>query len=113
MNFFASVIVIVAVVALLSNVTGLSFGTVLLIVSIVYALSIQTSGSQSAAPPPQQRPQASRAKIEAYQQELFSLVRGDRRLAQRLLNQCQRDYPGNDPAWYFEKVIHDLVRDRR
>jgi hypothetical protein len=41
------------------------------------------------------------------------MVAGDIGTADRLLQQCQKNNPGMETEWYFEKVIFDLERDRR
>lgn len=47
------------------------------------------------------------------QQELLSLLNGDRDTAQRLLSHVKQSNPGQPETWYFEKVISDILRDRR
>ena len=44
--------------------------------------------------------------------ELLKAVNGDRKLAQRLLDQTRNKYPGKSDRWYVEKVIYDIYRDR-
>jgi hypothetical protein len=43
---------------------------------------------------------------------LYQLVRGDIDLANRLIFNAKRKYPGKTEKWYWEKVIYDLERDR-
>jgi len=64
----------------------------------------------------QQRPQPELEPLPAYhrkQRELLNLLNGDHATAQRLLNQCKQSNPGSSADWIFEKVIFDIVRDRR
>lgn len=44
--------------------------------------------------------------------DLIQAARGDRKLAQRMLEQAKLKYPGKSESWYIEKVIYDLGRDR-
>ena len=41
---------------------------------------------------------------------LFMLVKGDKDLAERLINLQKRKNPGHPEQWYWEKVIYDLER---
>ncbi|MDJ0662694.1 MAG: hypothetical protein QNJ42_24895 [Crocosphaera sp.] len=41
---------------------------------------------------------------------LFMLVKGDKDLAERLINLQKRKNPGHREEWYWEKVIYDLER---
>lgn len=43
--------------------------------------------------------------------ELLQATKGDRELAERLLNHARSKYPGQSPQWYLEKVLYDLERD--
>jgi len=43
--------------------------------------------------------------------ELLQATKGDRELAERLLNHARRKYPGHSAHWYLEKVLYDLERD--
>ncbi|WNZ28184.1 hypothetical protein HJG54_35310 (plasmid) [Leptolyngbya sp. NK1-12] len=45
--------------------------------------------------------------------KLLTMVGGDVGTANRLLQQCQKNHPGMETEWYFDKVIYDLIRDRR
>jgi uncharacterized protein HemX len=45
--------------------------------------------------------------------KLMARLQGDRALAERLLSQVRRKYPGKTETWYWEKVIGDLDSDRR
>lgn len=45
-------------------------------------------------------------------QRLLRLVGGYWEIAQRLIDQAKRYYPGMSEEWYMEKVIDDLERDR-
>ena len=48
----------------------------------------------------------------ALRRKLFSLVNGNWSLAERLLERVRQDNPDRTEAWYYEKVIYDLERDR-
>jgi len=48
---------------------------------------------------------------EDLRRRLFTLVRGNWELAERLLTQARRSNPGESEDWYWEKVIYDLERD--
>jgi hypothetical protein len=43
--------------------------------------------------------------------ELLQATKGDRELAERLLNHARSKYPGQSAQWYLEKVLYDLERD--
>ncbi len=43
--------------------------------------------------------------------ELLMATKGDRALAQRLLNHVRQKHPGKSQTWYIEKVLYDLERD--
>ncbi|MBE9032820.1 hypothetical protein IQ266_24085 [filamentous cyanobacterium LEGE 11480] len=38
-------------------------------------------------------------------------ARGDKRLAQRLIENAKLRYPDKSEQWYYEKVLYDLERD--
>ncbi|NJN85799.1 MAG: hypothetical protein HC881_05150 [Leptolyngbyaceae cyanobacterium SL_7_1] len=44
---------------------------------------------------------------------LMALLNGDRKTADRLLQQARFQHPGKSENWYWEKVAYDLKRDRR
>ena len=44
--------------------------------------------------------------------ELLALVNRNQDVADRLLSAAKARYPGHSEAWYLEKVIYDLKRDR-
>jgi uncharacterized protein HemY len=46
------------------------------------------------------------------QTKLLKLMHGDRKGAERLLQQARLKYGGKSEDWYCEKVIFDLERDR-
>jgi hypothetical protein len=46
-------------------------------------------------------------------QKLMTLLNGDRKTVERLLENVRFRYPGQTENWYWEKVIYDLKRDRR
>ena len=81
--------------------------------------SSATKPSQSAAQSAKTRRASSRrqkpaaAAVKLKQAELLSLVNGDTAAAQRLLDRAKQNNPGREPVWYVEKVIEDLIRDRR
>lgn len=54
-----------------------------------------------------------RQRMNPKQQELLSLLNGDRATAQRLLSHARQSNPGQTETWYFERVISDILRDRR
>jgi uncharacterized membrane protein YhaH (DUF805 family) len=45
--------------------------------------------------------------------QLLELLAGDTAAADRLLSHIRSRYPGQSEQWYYEKVIQDLIRDRR
>jgi uncharacterized protein HemY len=47
------------------------------------------------------------------QRTLMALLNGDRKTADRLLQQARFQHPGRSENWYWEKVAYDLKRDRR
>ncbi|BAZ67692.1 TPR repeat protein [Fischerella sp. NIES-4106] len=51
-------------------------------------------------------------KYNLLRQRLLRLVGGYWEIAQRLIDQTKRYYPGMSEEWYIEKVIDDLERDR-
>jgi hypothetical protein len=65
----------------------------------------------SAHPSPSSR--SSQQKINRLQPRLLNLLNGDRAGAERLLRHAKQNNPGMSETWYFEKVIHDIERDRR
>lgn len=79
-----------------------SYGLAWFFLLILYAFS---------GPRPQKN--YSQSNADPLQQQLLSMLNGDRRTAQRLLNDCRRSHPGMSADWYLEKVIYDLRRDRR
>ncbi len=44
--------------------------------------------------------------------ELVTLLNGDKRTAERLINQLCAEYPRQSVDWCIEKAIYDLERDR-
>ncbi len=46
-------------------------------------------------------------------QQLLTMLGGDRQAALRLLRSACKNNPGRSYLWYHEKVIRDLSRDRR
>ena len=68
-----------------------------------------------------QLPQATQKQFTASQQQavdsqlqkhLFTLVNGDMKIANRLLEHVRRSNPLQSEQWVWEKVIYDLERDR-
>ena len=51
--------------------------------------------------------------VESLQNKLLGMINNDYELMQRLLTDCICRHPGQTDDWYFEKVIYDLMRDRR
>lgn len=58
---------------------------------------------------PRQKSQGSRQLWN----RLMTLLNGDRRAAERLLESARKANPGRSEDWYLDKVIYDLRRDRR
>jgi hypothetical protein len=48
---------------------------------------------------------------EGIDRNLLKAVKGDKRMAKRLLQSARDRYPGKSDRWYVEKVIYDLERD--
>lgn len=69
--------------------------------------------SFSFKPPKSNQPKRTLPVHHPLRIKLMAMVGGDTRTADRLLQQCQKNNPGMDLEWYFDKVIYDLVRDRR
>jgi hypothetical protein len=46
-------------------------------------------------------------------QQLLTMLGGDKKAALRLLRNVRKHHPGKSYLWYYEKVIRDLERDRR
>jgi hypothetical protein len=46
-------------------------------------------------------------------QQLLTMLGGDRQAVLRLLRSARKNNPGRSYLWYHEKVIRDLFRDRR
>lgn len=46
-------------------------------------------------------------------QQLLTMLGGDKKAALRLLRNARKNHPGKSYLWYHEKVIRDLERDRR
>lgn len=53
------------------------------------------------------------ASANRLQPKLISLLNGDRKTAERLLQAARLRHPEQSEQWLFEKVIHDLQRDRQ
>ena len=61
-----------------------------------------------------QKQQQNKPKLDrSLDQELLSLLGGDRKAALRLLRNARKNNPGRSYLWYHEKAIRDLERDRR
>ncbi|MBW4472097.1 MAG: hypothetical protein KME45_17055 [Stenomitos rutilans HA7619-LM2] len=61
--------------------------------------------------------QSSDAATTAWQvaplhRRLVMLLNGNETLARHLVEQAQEQNPDRSPVWVYEKVIHDLERDR-
>lgn len=48
----------------------------------------------------------------AYLQNKLLMIVGDKKVAERLIKQLRSKYPDETEAWYWEKAIYDLERDR-
>lgn len=49
---------------------------------------------------------------EGIDRNLLQALKGDKALAERLLNHARERYPGRSERWYAEKIIYDLRRGR-
>ncbi|MBW4474030.1 MAG: hypothetical protein KME45_27195 [Stenomitos rutilans HA7619-LM2] len=58
-------------------------------------------------------PAAKQSVTGKVQNQLLTLVNGDMKTANRLLEYTRRKNPLQSEQWIWEKVIHDLKRDRR
>ncbi|PMB43549.1 hypothetical protein CEN40_15570 [Fischerella thermalis CCMEE 5205] len=56
--------------------------------------------------------ESKQSQYNMLRQRLLRLVGGYWEIAQRLIDQAKRYYPGMSEEWYMEKVIDDLERDR-
>ncbi len=54
-----------------------------------------------------------RNRSDRLEEKLLTMVGGDRSVATRLLVNVRFKYPQKSKTWCYEKVIHDLQRDRR
>lgn len=54
---------------------------------------------------------ASRRVAPRTENQLYSLVHGDMKLAKRLVENSRSRYPNQSEQWLYEKVIYDLQRD--
>jgi hypothetical protein len=72
------------------------------------------SGGNAQRPQPARRPstQPKGRASRHLQAKLLKLMHGDRKGADRLLQQAKLKYGGKSEDWYVEKVIFDLERDR-
>ncbi|NEP43776.1 MAG: hypothetical protein F6K35_32945 [Okeania sp. SIO2H7] len=52
------------------------------------------------------------SKCASLRRKLLLLLKHQEDVADRLLNHAKLKYPGHPEHWYYEKVIHDLKRDR-
>jgi hypothetical protein len=48
---------------------------------------------------------------EGFPRELLEAVKGDKKLAERLLENARNRTPGKPDRWYIEKVLYDMQRD--
>ena len=53
------------------------------------------------------------SRLGELQNQLYSMLGGDRERAERLVNQAKNKHPGMSEDWYWDKAIADLERDRR
>lgn len=49
---------------------------------------------------------------EGIDRNLLQAVKGDKALAERLLNHARERHPGRSEKWYADKIIYDLRRGR-
>ncbi|WP_427159417.1 hypothetical protein ACQFX9_25860 [Aliinostoc sp. HNIBRCY26] len=56
--------------------------------------------------------QSEYTKTTRLQSELVALLKGDDARAKRLLQQERKIRPGMSNAWYLEKIVDDIRRDR-
>jgi hypothetical protein len=61
----------------------------------------------------QKRVKAKYKLDDSLNQRLLAMLRGDKKVALRLLKSVRKNNPGRSYVWYQEKVIRDLERDRR
>ncbi len=52
-------------------------------------------------------------KVPHHLKQRLTNMAGNANVAQRLVQSLQVKYPGKPAAWYWEKAIFDLERDRR
>ncbi|GFE72172.1 hypothetical protein [Chroococcus sp. FPU101] len=50
-------------------------------------------------------------KVVHLQKKLL-MIAGDKKVTERLIKQLRYKYPDETEAWYWEKAIYDLERDR-
>lgn len=61
-----------------------------------------------------QQQTTSKPKLDrSLDQQLLTMLGGDKKAALRLLRNVRKHHPGKSYLWYYEKVIRDLERDRR
>lgn len=53
-----------------------------------------------------------RPRQHQVERKLLKLLGGDRKTANRLIQQSRRRYPDKSADWHWEKAIYDLERDR-
>jgi len=61
----------------------------------------------------QKRVKAKYKLDDSLNQRLLAMLRGDKKVALRLLKSVRKNNPGRSYIWYQEKVIRDIERDRR
>lgn len=49
---------------------------------------------------------------EELKQRLYTLVGGNKEIAERLIASEQEKNPGHPEKWYWEKVVYEMERDR-
>lgn len=59
------------------------------------------------------RSRQTRPQFSPLQQRMMTLLAGDWSAVERLVTGVRQRHPGRSETWYWEKVIHDLERDRR
>jgi hypothetical protein len=76
-------------------------------------LCLMASLAQAVRGQPRRRPVRRKNPLTPLQIRLAGLLNGDIRTGYRLVVAARKQYPRKSEAWYWEKVIFDLERDRR
>jgi hypothetical protein len=86
-------------------INGFIFVLVAVLLSTIYILWQQIKQQKKFQPKSQ--------LDKSLDQQLLTMLGGDRKVALRLLRSARKNNPGRSYLWYHEKVIRDLSRDRR